>query len=166
LFIRKIKGVSVLNMVEALGIVPGDKGNGDTVDRILALWGADPVHPTSATYHILANKTGYKAETLLLEQERTLKETWVASVPSTRLTSGLSGSPVPSPLPLHAKRTDITSQQRGGRDNPGHHWPRGDGWLGASKLVSESLLVMDMFFLFTGAALYALSSVLLISNKF
>ncbi len=65
--LRKLKGVSMLNTVEALGIVPGHSGEAMEIDRILALWGPDPVHPTPATYRILANKIVEKVENLLLD---------------------------------------------------------------------------------------------------
>jgi hypothetical protein len=67
IFMRKLKGVSVLNTVEALGIIPGQSGDAMEIDKILALWGPDPVHPTPATYRILAKKNVEKVETLLLE---------------------------------------------------------------------------------------------------
>ncbi len=41
IFMCKLKGVSVLNTVEALRIVPGDSGDLLEVDRVLALWGSD-----------------------------------------------------------------------------------------------------------------------------
>lgn len=47
-FTRKLKGVSIFNTVEALGIVPGNGKECLELDRVLALWGADPVHPTQA----------------------------------------------------------------------------------------------------------------------
>jgi hypothetical protein len=37
------------------------------IDKILALWGTDPVHLTTATYRILAKKIVEKVETLLSE---------------------------------------------------------------------------------------------------
>jgi hypothetical protein len=55
-FMRKLKGVSVLNTVEALVISPGGNSDGLDLDRILALWGANPVHSTAATYHLLVEK--------------------------------------------------------------------------------------------------------------
>jgi hypothetical protein len=67
IFMRKLKGVSVLNTVEALGIIPGQSGDAMEIDKILALWGPDPVHPTPATYRILAKKIVEKVENLLLE---------------------------------------------------------------------------------------------------
>jgi hypothetical protein len=36
---RKLKGVSVFNTIEALGIVPGNSEECLELDRILALWG-------------------------------------------------------------------------------------------------------------------------------
>ncbi len=55
-FMRKLKGVSVLNTVEALGISPGGNSDRLDLDRILALWGANPVHSTAAAYHLLVEK--------------------------------------------------------------------------------------------------------------
>jgi hypothetical protein len=65
IFMRKLKGVSVLNTVEALGIVPSQSGEAMEIEKILALWGPDPVHPTPATYRILAKKIVEKVENLL-----------------------------------------------------------------------------------------------------
>ncbi len=45
IFMSKFKGVSVLNTVESLEIVPGEDGEAMEVDRVQALWGSDPVHP-------------------------------------------------------------------------------------------------------------------------
>jgi hypothetical protein len=67
IFMRKLKGVSVLNTVEALGIVPSQNGDAMEIDKILALWAPDPVHPTPATYRILAKKIVEKVESLLTE---------------------------------------------------------------------------------------------------
>jgi hypothetical protein len=67
-FMRKLSGVSVLNTVEALGIVPGHGNEGLELDRILALWGADSVHPTQAAYRILAEI----AEDVILEASEPL----------------------------------------------------------------------------------------------
>jgi hypothetical protein len=66
-FMRKLKGVSVFNTIEALGIVPGNSGECLELDRILALWGADPVHPTQAAYRLLAEKIAYKVGSLLVD---------------------------------------------------------------------------------------------------
>ncbi len=45
IFMSKFKGVSVLNTVESLEIVPVEDGEAMEVDRVQALWGPDPVHP-------------------------------------------------------------------------------------------------------------------------
>jgi hypothetical protein len=66
-FMRKLKGFSVFNTIEALGIVPGNSGECLELDRILALWGADPVHPTQAAYRILADKIASKVESLIVD---------------------------------------------------------------------------------------------------
>jgi hypothetical protein len=66
-FMRKLKGVSVFNTIEALGIVPGNSGECLELDRILALWGADPVHPTQAAYRVLEDKIASKIESLIVD---------------------------------------------------------------------------------------------------
>jgi hypothetical protein len=67
IFMRKLRGVSVLNTVEALGIVPNGNESDLGLDRIIAIWGSDPIHPTPVAYRILAEKIGEKAESLLRE---------------------------------------------------------------------------------------------------
>jgi hypothetical protein len=42
---RKMKGITVLNSLEAPGIVPVADGDNSADDgRIIALWGQEPVH--------------------------------------------------------------------------------------------------------------------------
>jgi hypothetical protein len=75
----------VLNTVEALGIVPGQNGDAMEIDKILALWGPDPVHPTPATYRILAKKIAEKVECLLTEPaERELSQPTTKRKPDQR----------------------------------------------------------------------------------
>jgi hypothetical protein len=64
-FMRKIRGVSVMNTVEALGIVPDSEGHSLDIERVLAIWGTDPVHPSPAAYRILAGKISEKIEQVL-----------------------------------------------------------------------------------------------------
>jgi hypothetical protein len=64
-FMRKIRGVSVMNTVEALGIVPDAEGHSLEIERVLAIWGTDPVHPSPAAYRILAGKISEKIEQVL-----------------------------------------------------------------------------------------------------
>ncbi len=64
---RKLRGVSVLNTIEALGIVTSGNESDLGLDRIIAIWGSDPVHPTPVAYRILAEKISEKAESLLKE---------------------------------------------------------------------------------------------------
>ncbi len=52
-------------MVKALGTVPGRDGDGLELDQVLALWAADPVHPTQAAYWILAEKIAEKVVKVL-----------------------------------------------------------------------------------------------------
>ncbi len=54
IFMRKLKDVSVVNSIEALGIIPGEAGMQASKDEILRLWGDDPVHPSSAAYARIA----------------------------------------------------------------------------------------------------------------
>jgi hypothetical protein len=67
IFMRKLRGVSVLNTIEALGIVTSGNESDLELDRIIAIWGSDPVHPTPVAYRILAEKISEKAESLLKE---------------------------------------------------------------------------------------------------
>jgi predicted lipase len=50
IFMRKIKDVTVINSLEALGIVPVTSAglSDDYEGQVITLWGYDPVHPTSA----------------------------------------------------------------------------------------------------------------------
>jgi hypothetical protein len=64
---RKIRGASVMNTVEALGIVPNSEGHSLDIERVLAIWGTDPVHPSPAAYRILAGKISEKIEQVLSE---------------------------------------------------------------------------------------------------
>jgi hypothetical protein len=58
IFMRKMKGITVQSSQEALGIVPavGDDDTAGDEGQIIALWGSNPVHPTSAAYRELAAK--------------------------------------------------------------------------------------------------------------
>jgi hypothetical protein len=67
IFMRKIRGASVMNTVEALGIVPNSEGHSLDIERVLAIWGTDPVHPSPAAYRILAGKISEKIEQVLSE---------------------------------------------------------------------------------------------------
>ncbi len=56
IFMRKLRGVTVMNTVEALGIVLDEHGNVLEIERVLVLWGGDPVHPSQAAYRLLSGK--------------------------------------------------------------------------------------------------------------
>ncbi len=45
IFMRKLPGVTVMNSVEALGIVPDEHGNVMEIERVIALWGGGPCPP-------------------------------------------------------------------------------------------------------------------------
>jgi hypothetical protein len=50
IFMCKMKDVMVINSLEAMGIIPVTSAglSDDYEGRVIALWGDDPVHPTSA----------------------------------------------------------------------------------------------------------------------
>ncbi len=75
LFMRKLKNVTVLNLTEALGIIPGDGSSGEGLDRIIDLWGSDPVHPSREVYIRLANRVAAKAREILTEPGKSLNVT-------------------------------------------------------------------------------------------
>jgi hypothetical protein len=54
--VRKMKGVTLFNPVEALGITLGRGEGGGEEDAILDLWGANPVRPTARAYKRLSGK--------------------------------------------------------------------------------------------------------------
>ncbi len=63
IFMRKIKGVKVFNPTHALGFNDSDVN----IDSIIELWGEDPVHPTPATYQVLANKLVAMVDDMMAE---------------------------------------------------------------------------------------------------
>jgi hypothetical protein len=66
IFMRKLRGLTVMNTVEALGIVPDEDGNVLEIERVLALWGVgDPVHPSQAAYRLLSGKIVEKVHAVL-----------------------------------------------------------------------------------------------------
>ncbi len=67
---RKLKKVTVMNSTEALGIIPGDHSFDEGLDRIIALWGSDPVHPTREAYKRLANRVLARATEIMTEPEK------------------------------------------------------------------------------------------------
>jgi hypothetical protein len=79
IFMRKLKDISLLNSLEALGIVTtADASTADDDEgRVITMLGADPVHPTSAAYRELAGKVASKATALLTvktDEERPYRE--------------------------------------------------------------------------------------------
>jgi hypothetical protein len=74
LFMRKLKNVTVMNSTEALGIIPSDQGSDEGLDRIIALWGSDPVHPTREAYQRLASKIVEKVSEILAAPEPLLPQ--------------------------------------------------------------------------------------------
>jgi hypothetical protein len=119
IFMRKLKGVSVLNAVEALGIAQGSNNEEADLDRILALWGPDPVHPTAAAYRILSEKIVEKTDALLSEtQSGPVQEPNTHKRKARNRDSWVSGSQV------FAKRSD-RGVTRGGSGGGSHARGRG-----------------------------------------
>ncbi len=118
IFMRKLRGLTVMNTVEALGIVPDEYGNVLEIERVLALWGGDPVHPSQAAYRLLSGKIVEKIQAILqsnserqgtpapTKRKQDSREAWV------------SGS---QPVAKHAESPHAGSA-RGAR---GSRWTRG-----------------------------------------
>jgi hypothetical protein len=69
IFMRKMKGIIILNAIEALGLIPSPTEEyTDDEKRVIALWGPDPVHLTSAAYRELAAKVAEKTREILAEK--------------------------------------------------------------------------------------------------
>jgi hypothetical protein len=68
IFMRKLKNISLLNSLEALEIVPTNDSSDEDEGRVIAMWGPDPIHPTSAAHRELATKVASKATDLLNSQ--------------------------------------------------------------------------------------------------
>ncbi len=69
IFMRKMKGITTLNAIEALGLIPSPTEEyTDYEVQVIALWGPDPVHPTSAAYRELAAKLAEKTWEILAEK--------------------------------------------------------------------------------------------------
>jgi hypothetical protein len=69
IFMWKLRGLSVMNTVESLGIVPDAEGRAMDIERVLAIWGADPVHPSPAAYRILSGKIIEMVELAIAEPQ-------------------------------------------------------------------------------------------------
>jgi hypothetical protein len=69
LFMRKLKNMFIVNLTEALGIIPSEQGSEEGLDRIIALWGSDPVHPTRGAYQRLAAKIAVRVSEILAEPD-------------------------------------------------------------------------------------------------
>ncbi len=52
--------MTVFNPIEALGIIPGSDQDEKEADRVLELWGPDPVQPSSEAYKIAGQQAGGK----------------------------------------------------------------------------------------------------------
>jgi hypothetical protein len=118
IFMRKLRGVTVMNSVEALGIVPDEHGNVMEIERVIALWGGDPVHPSPAAYRLLAGKLIEKVQNILEknnERPETQAPTKRKQDPREAWVSG--SQPV-------AKRVE-TTHVRTARGFRGARWSRG-----------------------------------------
>jgi hypothetical protein len=131
IFMRKMKGVTMLNSLEALGLIPSAVADtvSDDEGRVLALWGDDPVHPTRAAYRELAAKIAEKAEQLFEEASESVTDTGHKKRKADRRDPWISGSSsVAKRLdarPEHAKK----HMGRGGKPYRPYRgrswWPRG-----------------------------------------
>ncbi len=76
IFMRKMKGVTMINSLEALGLIPSAEEDAVSEDegRIVALWGDDLVHPTRVAYRELAAKIADKTVQLLEEKPEPVPE--------------------------------------------------------------------------------------------
>jgi hypothetical protein len=136
LFMRKLKNVSVLNSTEALGIIPSDQGSEEGLDRIIALWGSDPVHPTREAYQRLATKIVTRASEILAAPEPLAPPAVKKRKPDNRdqwVTGSQAVAPRLNPTP--------GSQQRGRppvgvRPPMGHHSRGRSLWRGATPAKS------------------------------
>ncbi len=79
IFMHKLRGVTVMNTVESLGIVPDADEHAMDIERVLALWGRDPVHPSPTAYRILAEQIVEKVEQILAEPAGLDRQTTPAS---------------------------------------------------------------------------------------
>jgi lysophospholipase L1-like esterase len=128
IFMRKMKGVTVLNSLEALGLIPSADADtlSDDEGRIVALWGDDPVHPTRAAYRELAAKIAEKVTQILDEKNEPATGSGPKKRKEERRDPWISGSS------SVAKRLDSRPDSLKNADNKGAKAPhrpyRGRGW--------------------------------------
>jgi hypothetical protein len=128
IFMRKMKGVTMLNPLEALGLIPSAEDDSLSKDegRIVALWGDDPVHPTRAAYRELATKIADKTVQLLDEKPESEPEPGQKKRKIEPRDPWIAGSQ------SVAKRMDsrpVNAKHQHGRGGKAPHKPyRGRGW--------------------------------------
>jgi hypothetical protein len=125
IFMRKLKGVYTLNSMEALGLIPSvTSDHAEDEERVIALWGPDPVHPTSSAYRVLAAKIAEKAREILAENSA--KEAQSA----TAKRKAEPRDPWIEQSQAIAKRLDARSSVRGTGRGTGRGTTRGTGGRG------------------------------------
>jgi hypothetical protein len=137
-FMRKIRGVTIMNTVEALGIVPDSEGHCLDIERVLAIWGTDPVHPSPAAYRILAGKIAEKIEQVLSDTQGEDRHgvPAVAKRKQDPRDAWVSGSQ-PIAKQIEPSRGNQMYRASGSRGNfgkrGGFRWHRGGGRFGRKK---------------------------------
>jgi hypothetical protein len=128
IFMRKMKGVTMLNSLEALGLIPSADPDSvsDDEGRVLALWGDDPVHPTRAAYRELATKIAEKAEQLLEEVTETATDSGHKKRKTDRRDPWISGSS--SVAKRFDARPEYAKKHQGRGGKPPLRPYRGRGW--------------------------------------
>jgi hypothetical protein len=130
IFMRKLCGLSVMNTVESLGIVPDAEGHAMDIERVLAIWGGDPVHPSPTAYRILSGKIIEKVELALAEPQSADRQvvTAMAKRKQDPRDAWVTGSqPIAKraePTRGNQKRRDFGTRRNHGKRG-GQRWPRG-----------------------------------------
>jgi hypothetical protein len=118
IFMRKLRGVTVMNTVEALGIVPDEHGNVMDIERVIALWGGDPVHPSPAAYRLLSGKIVEKIHEIFEKHSERQETQAPAKRKHDPREAWVSGS---QPVAKRVESTRFDSF----RGNRGSRWSRG-----------------------------------------
>ncbi len=129
IFMWKMKGITILNAM-ALGLIPSPADdNPADEERVMALWGPDPVHPTSAAYRELAANVAERTLDLLPEKPTQEKANENKKRKAELSEPWLEGSQAV------AKRLDNRAPTRGrgsrisrGTRSPHRHCRCGSGW--------------------------------------
>ncbi len=113
IFMRKLKGFTLFNPVDALGITPGQGKSECDEDAILDLWSPDPVHRTGRAYNKIAEKLSERITQVLEENEVTVKKSEDSKGKDDQREPWIAAS---QPV---AKRTEANWGVRGDHDSHG-----------------------------------------------